>query len=125
MPATYMIDQDAGLVLSRAWGTLTDADLVANRDAMLADPGFRADLSQLWDFTRVDQLEVTGAGVRSLAMGVSPFSAASRRAIIVTDDAGFGMARMFLLMRDSDTGGSFKVFRDRESALSWLAATRS
>lgn len=125
MPATYVIDEDADLVLSRAWGTLTDGDLVANRDAMLADPAFRADLSQLWDFTRVERLDVTGAGVRSLAMGISPFSSLSRRAIIVTDDAGFGMARMFLLMRDSDTGGSFRVFRDRESALSWLGEARS
>ena len=123
MPATYVIDQDAGMVLSRAWGTLTDAEMVANRDAMLADPGFRADLSQLWDFTLVQHLDVTGAGVRALAMSTSPFSAASRRAIIVRDDAGFGMARMFLLMRDSDSGGSFQVFRDRESALAWLSAS--
>lgn len=121
MPATYVIDQDARLVLSRAWGTLTDADLVANRDAMVADPAFDPELAQLWDFSTVDRLEITGPGVRSLAMGVSPFALTARRAIFVPHDAAFGMARMFLLMRDHDAAGAFQVFRDREHAIAWLA----
>ena len=125
MPATYVIDLDAGWVLSRAWGTLTDAELVSNRDVMRVDPQFRPELSQLWDFSEVRHMEITGAGVRALAMGVSPFSPASRRAIIVADDAGFGMARMFLLMRDDDRGGAIQVFRDRASAVAWLSAPRS
>lgn len=125
MPATYVIDEDAGLVLSHAWGTLTDAEMVANRDAMSSDPAFHGELSQLWDFTGVQQLEITGPGVRALAMEVSPFSPTSRRAILVSDDASFGMARMFLLMRDHGVGTSFQVFRDRESAMAWLQARRS
>lgn len=122
MPATYVIDQDAGLVFSRAWGTLNDADLYSNRDAMRADPAFSAELSQLWDFSGVEHLEITGEGLRALAMDVSLFANTSRRAVIVTSDASFGMARMFLLARDPGKGGEIRLFRDRESAVTWLSS---
>ncbi len=120
MPAAHTIDPVRRLVTSRAWGVLTDADLLNNKEKMMSDPAFDPALSQLWDFTLVTELAVTGEGVRSLAMMKTPFSASARRAIVVGNDAQHGMVRMFTLAGGREDNDMLRVVRDVDAAREWL-----
>jgi hypothetical protein len=117
MPADFRIDRSRHVVYSRAWGVLTDQDLSDNRDALFADPAFDPGLAQLYDFTEVTEVQVTSAVVRQLAQ-TSRFAPRARRAIVVSSDDAFGMARMYSLLSDREE--MTQVFRDRASAMQWL-----
>ena len=43
----------------------------------------------------------------------------SRRAVVVPSEMGYGMARMYELMQDGESG-QIRVFRNREDAENWL-----
>jgi hypothetical protein len=118
MPATFEIDAARRLVVSRAWGVLEDADLAATQAGVRADARFDAGFSQIFDFTAVTEVRLTGATLIGLSR-TSPFAIDARRAVVVSSDVAFGMARMYALA--SDRGAeSFQIFRDMESALQWL-----
>jgi hypothetical protein len=118
MPASFRIDPLNHLIFSRAWGVLTDQDLATNRHAMVLDPAFTPDSAQLYDFSEVTGIEVTPAGIRALARK-SVFATTARRAIVVSNDVGYGMARMFAQLSNRDEE-VFRIFRDRAEALPWL-----
>ena len=117
MPADNRIDRSKRIVYSRAWGVLTDEDLKSNRAALFADPGFEPNLSQLYDFTNVTEVRITSEALLSLAM-TSRFSPTSRRAVVVSSDEAFGMARMYSILSGREE--LIQVFRDRASAMQWL-----
>ena len=117
MPADYRIDRLKGVVYSRAWGVLTDQDLADNRAALFADPAFEPDLAQLYDFTDVSAIKVTSAALQRLAL-TSRFAPVALRAIVVSTDEAFGMARMYSILSGREE--TIQVFRDRESAVRWL-----
>lgn len=118
MPATGEIDHDKRIVRSRAWGTLVDADLQGTQQALRDDPRFEATYSQIYDFSEVEDLQITGKGVRGLAQS-SPFARDARRAVVVGSDHGYGMARMFALLSDRDSR-TFRIFRDVAAATAWI-----
>jgi hypothetical protein len=117
MPAEYRIDRSRRVVYSRAWGVLTDQDLAANRAALFADPAFEPDLAQLYDFAEVTEIRVTSATLVGLAR-TSRFAPTTRRAVVVSSDEAFGMARMYSILGDREE--LIQVFRDRASAMRWL-----
>jgi hypothetical protein len=80
------------------------------------DPAF----NQLLDFTHAARFDATAVQLRTIA--AQPlFSRASRRAIVATNDAIFGLARMFEAYRSiSDVGERVMVFRETHEALAWL-----
>ena len=121
MPVSFAIDRDRTLVLSRAWGVLTDRQLIGAARALAADPGFQPHFRQLADLHAVTSVQVSGAGIRSMAR-VVPFGRGSRRAIVVSSDAAYGLARMFETLR-SDLADEVEVFRSLEAALAWLKLT--
>jgi hypothetical protein len=118
MPASYRIDEQEHIVYSRAWGTLTDADIVTNRNDLFRDPAFSPDLAQLYDFSGVTELALSTSTVRRLA-GSSRFAATARRAIVVSTDVAFGMARMYALLSERSED-SFRIFRSTAAADRWL-----
>ncbi len=117
MPAEYRIDRSRHVVYSRAWGVLTDQDLADNRAALFGDPAFEPDLSQLYDFTDVTEVKVTSGALLRLALS-SRFAPTVRRAVVVSTDEAFGMARMYSIL--SGREDLIQVFRDRASAVRWL-----
>lgn len=123
MPAAFTIDPSRRLVLSRGWGVLTDRELVAHVHALSADPRFRPDLHQLVDFLGVTDVRVTASGVREMT-GLNPFGAGARRALAVSSDVAYGMARMYQIMR-SDAADVVEIFRDIDSALEWLGVAEA
>ena len=118
MPGGYVIDQTRSIVLSRAWGILKDSELLAHARALAADPRFAPHLNQLSDFLEVTEFQVSTAVVREMVT-LSPFGAGARRALVVGADVGFGLARMFQIMRDPSPD-EIQVCRDLDSALQWL-----
>ena len=118
MPASFTIDLARRMVHSRGWGILVDADLRETQRGIRETSGFEPDFRQLYDFTDVTEVRVTGHGVRELARA-SPFGRDARRAIVVGSDIAFGMVRMFQIVSDRERP-EFQIFRDRETALHWL-----
>lgn len=57
--------------------------------------------------------------MRALVARPALFTPASRRAIIVRSDLGFGMARMYQIFR-ADEAGAVRVFKDLDGAKEWL-----
>ena len=118
MPATFLIDHDERLIRSRAWGLLIDSDLLETQQRLREDPRFEPTYCQLFDFSAVEQLSLTGDGLRKLAAN-SPFSRDARRAIVVGSEGAYGMARMYALLSDRNPE-HFRIFRDTASAIKWL-----
>ncbi len=98
-----------------------DADLRGTQDGVRDDPRFAPDFSQLYDLTAVTEIGLTPTGMRALA-NRSPFDRDARRAIVVSSDVAFGMARMYQMIADSDPT-QFRIFRDVNEAFAWLLAT--
>lgn len=118
MPAAYHIDAARCLVTTTIQGTVTDADLAANFAGLTADPAFDPAFDHLVDAREVTELEVTTGAVRRSAQG-DPFAPGSRRAVVVSRDAEYGMARMFQAL--SPHGDDhLLVTRDLDEARRWL-----
>jgi len=125
MPITYRIELDRRLVVSTAFGVLTDAELLAHKNRLAADPLFRSDLRELGDGRSVERLEVTLDGIRAMVSCDAALGAArspQKLALVLSEDLAFGMARMYQGMRGSDNNGAVGVFRDINEARIWLEA---
>ncbi len=123
MPACYKIDKERRLVMSTAYGVVTRQDLLSHQETLLADPDFGNTFSQLADFTRMARLEVTAADVRVIAAR-NVFAPEARRAIVVADEAAFGLSRMFEILRAAKGEEGIRVFRTVEEGFGWIFAAR-
>lgn len=118
MPARYHIEPDRRLIITVLEGVLSDRDLLQT-EVVRADPAFDPAYDQLVDARKVTAIEATSAAVRQLAL-TDPFGPGSRRAIVVSSDAAFGVARMFQNLVDGG-GEQMVVVRDMNEAARWLA----
>ena len=118
MPASYLIDQERGVVFSRGWGILTDEEIFAHAKVLRADPRLTPDLRQVADFRDVTKLDVTSEGVRRAAKN-NPFGPDARRSFVAPLDETLGMLRMFGIYMDADTS-QFRIFRTLEPAMEWI-----
>jgi hypothetical protein len=118
MPAGYKIDLERSLVLSRGWGVLTDRELLAHVRALIADPRFARNFCQLGDLRDVTDVQITAATIREMVR-LNPFWAGARRALVVTSDVVYGMARMYQILRD-ESPDELEIFRKMDGALQWL-----
>jgi len=104
MPADFDIDSANRIIRSRAWGDLTDEDLLAHMDriaALFEEGTIDATWSQIYDLRSVESIDgLSGDGIRSLASG-NPWPEGSFRAILTPQTAVYGMARMYGTMGDN------------------------
>jgi len=124
---SYRIDPERALVLTQAWGVLTDSDILAHKEALLSDPAFGPHLSELSDVRRIERLDVTPAGVRAMVAHDATQSdrlGGHRLALLVDADAVFGMARMYQILGDRERD-HVGVFRTEADATAWLATDRA
>jgi hypothetical protein len=119
MPAYFKIDNERRLVMSTIAGVFTLADGLAHQEKLLKHPDFDPGFSQLLDCTHVARVELTPEDVRRLAQ-TSIFSPDARRAILVESDLAFGLARMFVIFRESFGEKGIRVFRNLDEALYWV-----
>lgn len=118
MPGSYLIDSTRSIVFSRAWGILTDDELLWHAQTLRADPRFDPAFRQIGNFLDLSEVRVTAEGVRTLAQ-FNPFNTDSRRAIVAPTDLAFGLVRMFEAHTRSDPD-QFRVFRAIGPAFEWV-----
>ena len=126
MPVEYHIDKKANALFSRAWGTLSDSDLIEHQRLITNDPDFKPDLHQLFDFTKVTRVALTAEGIALLASR-DPFGMGAKRAFIVSPGAMvmFGMMRMLETLCTEHLD-EFRVQFDHISkARLWLGLTET
>ena len=119
---TYRIDEALGVVRTTVTGRLDDQDLLAHKRALLADPRFTVGMKELSDIRQCEQMDVTPQGIAAAASFDSDHSSelrAHRLGLLVPTDLVFGLARMYEMSTDGNTGGVM-VFRTEEDALRWL-----
>ena len=118
MPTSYQLDLRQQLVRSRYWDVLTDADIVSHYQRLGADPDFRPSFRQLCDLRDVSRIAAHTETLRDLANN-SIFAPDARRAVVVSGDLDYGLARMFQTFCEL-AGSQVEVFRDEPSAQAWL-----
>jgi len=121
MPAEYHIDKELNALFSKAWGTLSDSDLLEHQRLITNDPAFTPDLHQLFDLRAVTKVALTSEGFQLLASR-DPFGVGSRRAFVVAPGATgvFGMMRIFQIMIDEHPEELRVQFDHIGEARSWL-----
>ena len=118
MPESYEIDPERQLIICRAWGELSNADLREHYRRLAADPAFSPDYAQLADLCDVTDFSVDSAMIESTAR-TSIFSPGTRRAFVAPSGIAFGLARMFAA-HSSAGGQNLEVFSDLGEAAAWL-----
>lgn len=124
MAADYKIEKSRRLVLSIASGELTPEDILGHMNRLTQDPDFDPTFFQLADFRAVSNMTLLPEDIRRFAER-TVFSAHSRRAFLVKDEAHFGLARMFEIHRDLKGESGIRVFRSLEDALEWIGVGSS
>ena len=120
METQLQVDGAARVVIVTVSGALGDAELQGIGDQLEKNTDVAPDFALLIDLRQADGKSVTSAGVRALATRGLVFSPASKRAVVVPSDLGFGMARMYEMLREG-RGGGMRVFRDYDEAKRWVA----
>lgn len=119
MPIHYRIDSARALMLARGTGELTDRCLLDHIGRMHADPAYGPELRQLYDFTPITQVRLGYETVRGVADAPPDHGQPVRRALVVTGEEAFGLARVFELARGGRSG-EIRIFRRVEDGLAWL-----
>ena len=124
MPVGYTIDNERRLVITTGSGCVTFAEVKAQYDQILSDPAFNPEFNQLIDGTAITTLDLSVDEVRTIVQR-KVFSPTSRRALVATLPAIFGILRMAGTYHEVTNVAPAKicVFHDMASASQWLELT--
>lgn len=115
MPFHYRLDPARQLVLSSTEEPLSSEDISRFFRDLAADDRFNPSFSQLHEVQSGSLSTIRFNDLNALRAS-DPFSATSRRAIVVHSNADYGIARMYQELHN----GNFHVFRSREDAERFL-----
>ena len=118
MPIDYHIDTSRRLVVTMAKGVLTQPELVNHQKMVRDDPEFQWTFWQLHDLRNADVTEVRPECVEALSEFAIP-KRGTRSAIVVGSALADQLARMYEWLREG-TGEQIRIFRDPETARTWL-----
>src|SRR5215831_9394161 len=93
MPARYVILKEQSLVVSIGCDRLTFSDFANHQEQLVADPDFDPSFDQLVDGSKVTDLDLSVEEAKIISRRAI-FLPSSRRAVVATDPAIFGMGRM-------------------------------
>lgn len=120
MPCNYVIEKERRLVVSTASGRVTFAELMDHQNRMVEDPDFNPEFNQLIDATGVTEVELSRDAAQELTSR-NIFSPRSRRALVATKPAIFGMGRVLLAYHEmSDAPSQTNAFYELAQAMKWL-----
>ena len=127
MPADFELTSDTRTVHSRAWGALTDADLLDHSlrlGALFRAGDLGPDWAQISDFTAIEHLRgVSSDGIRLLAER-NPWPPGCIRVGIVTTDEQYGLIRMYQALGGLRTE-DIHIVRSLEEADAYVARQRA
>lgn len=128
MPIEARVDHARHLVITRARGVLTDAEVFGHQREMWSRPDV-AGYDELVDMTQVEKIALPSVSrVRDLAemsAGMDVLGTASKFAIVAPQDIAFGLGRMYEQLRELDPRSTRRVsvFRTMDEALAFLGVT--
>lgn len=120
MPHELILDLERRLVLMRLWGAMTPGEMRTMVIEVREHPQLTPEFVQLVDLRELTSVEaIDGSDIRAVA--ASALAPSPRRAIVATDPAAFGLARMFATFRNlKDADDQIGVFRTMREAEDWL-----
>jgi hypothetical protein len=121
MSVTYRIDQAKRRIHTRCLGAVTLDEVVQHFADLMRDPECPERLDVLLDLSEMTTLPTSSKliGVTTELARVRPRVQFDGCAIIATQDALFGMARMFEVFAENYFGAT-RVFRTIDEGTSWL-----
>lgn len=127
MPFDIALNEAKRIVMSRAWGELTDHDLLSHLQ-YVTDAFAQGILDQSWghiaDFSKVENLgRVSSQVVQELAER-NPWPSESPRVLIVPSDEQYGLARMYQIFGEPKTE-SLVLVRTAAEANEYMQNVRS
>ena len=103
MPVAFALDPDARLVRTRAWGLITEDELMSHATSireLVASGALDEDSAQIADFCEGASLELLSSdAIRRLAEH-NPWPVGALRVFIAPSDVIFGLTRMYQLWAD-------------------------
>lgn len=121
MPLEWEPDPETGLLVVQAIGKVAADAYVELWEELIADPRIQPGPRLLADFRRVEVTQ-TGADVRNVAAAAERFGdfmRGGRVGVVATQQASFGLARMYTSLVDA-LDIQIRVFRDYDEARAWL-----
>ena len=126
MPATYTIDQTAGLVRITCSGVFTNQEMIDCMERLYRDPAREPGMPSFIDCRGMQVMQVTPAGVQAAATieatMVDPVQPPWSVAVIAPQDEVFWIARTFEVLR-AGSPQTVRVFRDPSDAEHWLESS--
>jgi hypothetical protein len=120
MPFATSFYVDRRLMITRAWGQITLADVRAFRQELSARPEFDPTWAHVVDARDVVQFDISSDEIRRLAE-TSVLAPSARRAMVATDLALFGLLRMYATLFELQVDGSaVGVFKTLDDAIEWV-----
>jgi hypothetical protein len=123
MPMTYTIDQEAGVVRLRCWGTLTNEEMLDCVERMHGDPARRPGMPSLVDCRDIEEMRVTPAGMQAAAhieqVLADPTQEPWAIAVIAPQNDVFWLGRIYEALRVGSPA-KVRVFRNTADAEDWL-----
>ena len=120
MPCHYTIHKAQHLVVTRAVGMVTFQEMKDHQKRLRSDPEFKPEFNQLIDATSATAEDLTRSGAQELTQG-NIFSVTSKRALVATQPAIFGMGRLLLTYLEmSEKPSKTHAFYELAHALKWL-----
>jgi hypothetical protein len=114
------VDPSSRVSYVRLSGDVALADFRDAQRALTQNPQFDAGFPVLIDLRAVTELQLTSADIRALAT-TSPIPPSTRRAILVGSESVYGMARMYELVRESETSKDVvRACKTVDAAAAWL-----
>lgn len=114
------------ILLAKTRQHLTTRELMATLDTIIADPDLGPQAPALWDFTDTDFSTHSAQSCLSCAMTLMrvPDRQGAKRALVVTDELGYGVARLFQQFLEGlnvDDMANFQMFKTVDAAMAWLS----
>ena len=121
MPTSYKIFKEIGLVIVTCSGPANPEETIATVTRLQADPEFSLSYDVLWD-ARERTVPFTSDETMKIARYVDSYKGdkRSKRALLVSKDVNYGMARVYESLRYSKSHVEIEIFKDWEEALKWL-----
>jgi hypothetical protein len=119
MPITYAVDHELKIVRTEARGPIKVTEIVTHLACQKRDKTLP--YREILDVSNVSAPYMTSSQIWQAAQAVLAMTLESRpgpRAILVTNDAVYGMCRMFATLVEETF--PIRVFRENEAAEHWL-----